>query len=105
MTVIVLFNTCFGLRVSIAWPWLRAAVPSRVVLVFFRCFTKNANLTTPVGMPPPGATGWISAFSPIDTTFPWRNTAWGTRTTWVVDRATDSEADPDTDATKWASPL
>ena len=56
-------------------------------------------------MPPPGATGSISALRPIDTTFLLRITAWGTRTTLVMDRATESEADSDTVATKWASPL
>ena len=90
------FSTWLGLNVNVASPPLNSAVPSVFTVTFFRCFLTNSKVTRPVGTPPPGATGSISAVRPtaLSFFFPLR-TACGTRTIAVAAWLTDSAAVPD----------
>ncbi len=77
-TEILLLMTMLGFTLRVATPPTSAAVPSVFSVAFFFPFDATSNVTMPVATPAPGATGWILASRPSETTFFFLKTGWGT---------------------------
>ena len=67
--VIALPSTSFGFSVTVPAPSLTTAVPSVLVTVFFFFLVSSSKMTVPVGVPPPGEIGSISAVTISDLIF------------------------------------
>jgi hypothetical protein len=72
------------LKVNVAWPPRTGLDPS--------LFFPDMTVTTPVGVPAPGATGKIPALTAIEAAFPLPYTPRGISTTRVLALAIDSDS-------------
>ena len=103
--MITWLRTLVGLNKTAARPPITGADPRILVVTFFFFLVTISNVTSPVGIPPPGACGWIWAPRVADISFFFLRVSLGTNTIVVFARLIDSEIGPDCEPVKFESPL